>query len=281
VHFSSPYHLLKATSQSWWNDRAMSMGAAISFYTVFSLAPMLLLVISVAGLVFGREASQGAVIEQMKGLIGEKGGEAVSTMLASASAVGSGVVATVVGVVSLVIFSTGAFVELQDDLNIIWKAKRPTYSSLLIFLRSRFASLSLIVAIGFLLLVSLIIDAGVTAASRYFARFGLSVVIEITNFVVALGASTTLFALIFKVLPSTRVAWKDVWIGAVATGVMFLIGKSLIGIYLGQSNLASNFGAAGSVITILLWVYYSSQILLFGAEFTKVYAELRGSRSTL
>ncbi len=251
------------------------MGAAISFYTVFSLAPMLLLVISVAGLVFGREASQGAVIEQMKSLIGEKGGEAVSTMLASASAVGSGVVATVVGAVSLVIFSTGAFAS------IIWKAKRPTYSSLLIFLRSRFASLSLIVAIGFLLLVSLIIDAGVTAASRYLARFGLSVVIEITNFVVALGASTTLFALIFKVLPSTRVAWKDVWIGAVAAGVMFLIGQSLIGIYLGQSNLASTFGAAGSVITILLWVYYSSQILLFGAEFTKVYAELRGSRSTL
>ena len=257
----------------------MSMGAALSFYTVFSLAPMLLLVISIAGLAFGREASQGAVIRQVAELIGAKGGEAVSAMLTSASAVGSGVLATVVGIVSFAIFATSAFVELQDDLNIIWKAKRATYSSLLVLLRSRLVSLSLIVAIGFLLLVSLIVDAGISAASQYLSRYGLSVVLEGVNLGVTLGASTLLFALIYKVLPTAEIAWRDVWVGAVATALMFLIGKFLIGFYLGQSNLASTFGAAGSVITILLWVYYSSQIVLFGAEFTKAYAELRGSRS--
>src|SRR5205823_3838852 len=197
--------------------------------------------------------------------------------LTSASAVGSGVLATVVGIVSFAIFATSAFVELQDDLNIIWKAKRATYSSLLVLLRSRLVSLSLIVAIGFLLLVSLIVDAGISAASQYLSRYGLSVVLEGVNLAVTLGASTLLFALIYKVLPTAEIAWRDVWVGAVATALMFLLGKFLIGFYLGQSNLASTFGAAGSVITILLWVYYSSQIVLFGAEFTKAYAELRGS----
>ena len=180
---------------------------------------------------------------------------------------------------SFAIFATSAFVELQDDLNIIWKAKRATYSSLLVLLRSRLVSLSLIVAIGFLLLVSLIVDAGISAASQYLSRYGLSVVLEGVNLAVTLGASTLLFALIYKVLPTAEIAWRDVWVGAVATALMFLLGKFLIGFYLGQSNLASTFGAAGSVITILLWVYYSSQIVLFGAEFTKAYAELRGSRS--
>jgi membrane protein len=270
--------LLKVTARSWWNDRAMSMGAAISFYTLFSLAPVLLLTIYIAGIAFGREAAQGAIIEQVSELIGIKGALAVSAMLKSASEVRGGLLGALAGIGAFFVFASGAFVELQDDLNIIWKTNRPVYTGILALLHSRFLSLSLIGAIGFLLLVSLAIDAAISAAGGYLGRFGLGIAIEGANLIFALVASMALFALIFKLLPNARVAWRDVWIGATATGVMFLIGKFLIGIYLGQSDLASTFGAAGSLITILLWVYYSSQIVLFGAEFTKAYADWRASR---
>jgi membrane protein len=267
--------LLRKTLTGWWNDRAMSMGAAITFYAIFSMAPMLLVVIAVAGLAFGRDAATAAIVHQISILVGEKAASTVEALLVSAGNIGSGVVGTVIGIGTFLVFVTGAFVELQDDLNIIWKAKRPAYSGVLVFLFNRLAGLVLIVAIGFLLFVSLTVDATLAAASRYLAFYGLDTTLVVLNSCLALAASVLLFALIFKVLPSTIVAWRDAWVGGAATGILFAVGKFLIGFYLGKSHLGSSYGAAASLISILLWLYYSSQILLLGAEFTRTYAELR------
>ena len=276
--FREIVQLLKAAFQSWQKDRALSMGAALAFYTIFSLAPMLVLIVWIAGALFGREGSQRALISQAQTLIGEKGGEAISDML-SASSVGSGLLATIIWVFGFVIFGTSAFVELQNDLNIIWKVRPPHYSGLVVLVVERFASLALVVAMGFLLMVSLVVDAGIAAVSGYLTNYGLGIAVEAVNFVVGFVISALLFALIFKILPSTPIDWRDVWFGSVSTAVMFLLGKLAIGAYLGHSNIASGFGAAGTLVTILLWIYYSSQIVLFGAEFTKAYADLHGSRS--
>lgn len=279
MRFAPIPRVVRQAVEGWWNDRALSMGAALAFYTIFSLAPMLLIVIWIAGVLFGADASHRAVIAQVQTLVGQGGGQAIEGMLSSASSVGTGIAATIIGIASFLIFATGAFVELQDDLNIIWKAERPHYAGLLIMLRERLASLGLIVGIGFLLLVSLTIDAGVAAFSNYVSRYGLAPIVEAGNVILSFGVSVILFALIFKILPFTPVAWRDVWLGAVVTAVMFLIGKIVIGVYLGHSDVASAFGAAGTMITILLWIYYTSQIVLLGAEITKAYADLHGSRS--
>jgi len=273
------FGLLRTAGKGWWNDRALSMGAALAFYTIFSLAPMLLIIIWIAGVLFGADASRHAVVTQVQTLVGDEGGRTIETMLANASDLGTGILATIIGIASSLIFATGAFVELQDDLNIIWKAERPHYTGLLNMLRERFASLALIVGIGFLLLVSLMIDAGVSAVSSYLSQVGIvSAVSEAANAIVSFALSALLFALIFKVLPVAKVAWHDVWLGALATAVMFLVGKIVIGLYIGHSNVASGFGAAGTLITILLWIYYSSQIVLFGAEITATCAGARRSR---
>jgi membrane protein len=276
-----PWRLLKAAFDGWWADRAMSLGASIAFFTVFSLAPMLLAAIAVAGLVFGREAAQGAIVAELGGLVGETGAKAIEAMIASASNIGSGVIGTMVGIITFVLVSTGAFVELQDDLNLIWKVKPRESSGVTVFLRTRILSLALVVGIGFLLLVSLILDAGLTALGSYLeAGFsGASVILQILNSAAAFAVAVLLFAMIFKILPDVDLTWRDVGTGAVITGVLFTVGKFLIGLYLGMSTIASSFGAAASIITILLWVYYSSLILLYGAEFTKVYAESHGSRA--
>jgi len=276
-----PWRLLKAAFDGWWADRAMSLGASIAFFTVFSLAPMLLAAIAVAGLVFGREAAQGAIVAELGGLVGETGAKAIEAMIASASNIGSGVIGTMVGIITFVLVSTGAFVELQDDLNLIWKVKPRESSGVTVFLRTRILSLALVVGIGFLLLVSLILDAGLTALGSYLeAGFsGASVILQILNSAAAFAVAVLLFAMIFKILPDVDLTWRDVGTGAVITGVLFTVGKFLIGLYLGMSTVASSFGAAASIITILLWVYYSSLILLYGAEFTKVYAESHGSRA--
>ena len=276
-----PWRLLKAAFDGWWADRAMSLGASIAFFTVFSLAPMLLAAIAVAGLVFGREAAQGAIVAELGGLVGETGAKAIEAMIASASNIGSGLIGTMVGIITFVLVSTGAFVELQDDLNLIWKVKPRESSGVTVFLRTRILSLALVVGIGFLLLVSLILDAGLTALGSYLeAGFsGASVILQILNSAAAFAVAVLLFAMIFKILPDVDLTWRDVGTGAVITGVLFTVGKFLIGLYLGMSTIASSFGAAASIITILLWVYYSSLILLYGAEFTKVYAESHGSRA--
>ena len=258
----------------------MSLGASIAFFTVFSLSPMLLAAIAIAGLAFGREAAQGAIVAELGGLLGEQAAASLEALIASASNVGSGIVGTTVGIVSFLLLVTGAIVELQDDLNIIWKAKPPESYGVMDFVRTRLLSLTLVLGIGFLLLVSLVIDAGLTAVGSYLeAGFsGATVILQFLNNAVSFSIATLLFAMIFKLLPAVRITWRDVFTGSLVTGLLFTLGKFLIGYYLGKSNVASGYGAAASIITILLWIYYSSLILLFGAEFTKAYAESRGSR---
>jgi len=273
--------LLKAAFEEWWNDRAMSLGASIAFFTVFSLAPMLLAAIAVAGLAFGREAAQGAIVTELGGMIGENEASTLETMIANARNVGSGIIGTTVGIITFLLLVTGAVIELQDDLNIIWKAKPLESSGILNFLRTRLISFALVLGIGFLLLVSLIIDAGLSAVSAYIepSFSGATMILRFLNSLVAFVIAVMLFAMIFKLLPNVDITWSDVWMGSLVTALLFTIGKFLIGYYLGKSNIASSYGAAASIITILLWIYYSSLILLFGAEFTKVYAERHGSRS--
>lgn len=275
------WRLWKTAARGWWNDRALSLGAAIAFYTVFSLAPMLLAVIAVAGIVFGREAAQGAIVAQIGGLIGVQEAAAIEAMIASAGDFGSGIAGIAIGTATFLVVATGAFVELQDDLNIIWKAPPPKLSGFSAFVRTRVISLALLMAIGFLLLVSLVIDTGLSAIGTYLGGTfpAFATVLHVLNFVMALAVSVLLFAMIFKILPDVPIAWRDVWVGALVTGILFTLGKFVIGFYLGKSGVASSYGAAASVITILLWIYYSSQILLFGAEFTKAYAETRGSHA--
>jgi membrane protein len=278
---SETWRLLKTAFAGWWTDRAMSLGASIAFFTVFSLSPMLLAAIAVAGLAFGREAAQGAIVTEFGGLLGEQASSALEALIVSASNVGSGIVGMTVGIVSFLLLVTGAIVELQDDLNIIWKAKPPASYGVMDFIRTRLLSLGLVLGIGFLLLVSLIIDAGLTAVGSYLeARFsGATVILQFLNNIVSFSIAALLFAMIFKLLPAVRITWRDVFTGSLVTSLLFTFGKFLIGYYLGKSNVASSYGAAASIITILLWIYYSSLILLFGAEFTKAYAESRGSRT--
>ncbi len=272
--------MLKEALAGWWEDRAMSMGAAVAFYTVFSLAPILLAAIAVAGLAFGREAAQGAIVVELGGLLGEKAAEALEEMIVSADDIGSGILGTAFGIATFLLLVTGAIVELQDDLNIIWKAQAPATQGLMNFLRSRLISVAFILGIAFLLLVSLVIDAGVSSFGGYLeAQFsGAAFIISTLNSAVSFAIAVLFFAMIFKLLPAVDLTWRDVAMGAVVTALLFTFGKSLIGIYLGQSNVASAYGTAGSIITVLLWVYYSSLILLFGAEFTKVYARSHGSQ---
>jgi membrane protein len=274
------WELVKVAFVGWWNDRALSMGAAIAYYTIFSLAPVLLVVTAIAGLVFGPEAARGAIVRELGGLIGERAAEAVEAMIQSASNIGSGILSTAVGVLTFLLLLTGALVELQDDLNQIWKVKPAERSTLWTFIRSRLLSLALVVAFGFVLMVSLALDAALTALGSYPAGFlpSLPAILRAANFILSLVVTTMLFALIFKVLPDVDLAWRDVWAGAVVTALLFAVGKLLIGLYIGKSGVASAYGAAGSIVLILLWVYYSSQILLFGAELTKAFAERHGSR---
>jgi membrane protein len=273
--------VLSDAANAWIDDHAQSMGAALSYYTIFSLAPLLLIAISVAGLVFGHDAAQGAVVQQLQGLIGTGGAHAVQDLLKNVSKPSQGVVATITGVVVLVIGATSVFAELQDDLNRIWQVPaRQKVSSWWAWLRTRLLSIGMIFAMGFLLLVSL----AASAAFDAFAAWSTSAITEweglvhAVNFVVSFLLTTALFGMIYRFMPQATIEWRDVGIGALVTAFLFSIGKILIGLYIGKSALASGFGAAGSLAVLLAWVYYSAQIFLFGAEFTWVYAHAFGSR---
>jgi len=272
--------LFRTALAGWWDNRAMSLGAAIAFFTVFSLAPMLLVAIAVAGLAFGREAAQGAIVDELGGLIGGQTGAALEGMIVSAG-IESGVVGLFVGVATFLFLATGAVIELQDNLNIIWKVKPPQSYGVAAFIQTRILSLTLIVGFGFLLMVSLVLDAGLTRLGVYLESgfAGASAILRILNTAVGFAIAVLLFAMIFKILPAVELTWRDVWMGAIVTAILFTAGKFAIGYYIGKSGVASAYGAAGSIVTILLWIYYSSLILLFGAEFTKAYAKSRGSRA--
>nr|WP_267133561.1 YihY/virulence factor BrkB family protein [Skermanella rosea] len=279
--FGKAWHVLVTAFNGWLEDRAASMGAAIAFYTLFSMAPMLLLIIAITGLAFGPEAAQGALMGQLQGMMGREGAAALQAMIASAGKPVSGTIATAVAVVTLIVGATTVFAELQSSLNVIWKAQPPTGSSVVWLVKVRLLSLSLIGAIGFLLLVSLVVSAALAALSDYLAGImpGLDLLMQVANLVISLAVVTTLFAMIYKMLPDARIPWRDVWFGAFITAVMFSIGKLLISLYLGSSNIASAYGAAGALVIVLMWVYYSAQIFLFGAEITWAFSLTHGSRA--
>ena len=277
--FTGAWKMLKETVLSFIDDEALSRGAAIAFYTVTSIAPVLLIVVAIAGLAFGHDAAQNAIITQLSGLMGQQTAEVIQAAIASAAGRSSGILANIIGVATLVATASGVFGEMQSSLNAIWKAKSvaTTVSRLI---RARAISLGLVAALGFLLIVSLAVSAGLTAFGNYLDSIipiG-KLIFPILNFVVSLALLATLFAAIYKFLPDRRLEWRDVIIGAIVTSVLFTIGKSLVGWYLGSSAVASSYGAAGGLIVLLLWVYYSVQIFLLGAEFTKIFANQHGSK---
>jgi membrane protein len=261
-------------------DFAPSMGAALAYYTIFSIAPLLIIAIAVAGFVFGENAARGEVFAQLRGLIGDQGAAAIEATVKSASQTGSGTFAALVGIVILLLGATSVFAELQSDLDRIWDSPKPAKPGIWGILRGRVLSFGMVLGIGFLLLVSLVLSAALAALGHLWrgAFPGGDMFVQVVNFIVGFLIITGLFALIYKVLPRCDIGWADVWIGATVTSLLFSIGKSLIGLYLGRSSVASSFGAAGSLVIVLLWVYYSAQIFLFGAEFTRTYSYSHGTR---
>ena len=275
------YALFRDAALNWVEDHAQSMGAALAFYTIFSVAPLLLIVIAVAGAVFGEDAARGEIYAQLHGLLGSTGARAVQGLLESARRPADNVPAALFGLLVLCAAATSVFAVLQDSLNRIWHVpQRPAYSGLWAIVRARLLSFGMILGIGFLLIVSLAFSAAMKALSRWWdpesdswasfsgaSELGLSLLLV-----------TAVFAMIYKTMPRAGIHWRDVWVGAAVTSALFLIGKALIGLYIGRSGITSAFGAAASLIVVLLWVYYSAQIFLFGAEFTWVYSHRYGSR---
>lgn len=264
-------HLFKLALKGWKSDNCLSMGAALAFYSLLSMAPLLVLVITLAGIFIGREQAHDLLLTQMSGLLGEAGGQGVRTVLESASQDQKGLVQTLVSFALLVVGATTVFGELQDDLNRIWKAKLDPKSGIWSQVRKRLLSFGLIVVIGFLLLTSLAVSAAISyMGGQWFG--GNEIVARVLEMTASLAVMTFLFALTFKILPSQRPAFRDVWLGALITALLFGIGKYLIGLYIGKSAIASQFGAAGTVVVVIVWVYYSSQIFFLGAEFTRAYS---------
>ena len=278
------FKLAKESVSAWIDDYAPSMGAALAYYTMFSIAPLLIIVIAVAGFAFGREAVQGQLASQLSELVGPDGAQAIQGLIASASEPKQGVVASLIGGVLLLLGATTVFGELQSALDRIWRVPAaPKASGIWKLLRTRLLSFGMVLGLGFLLLVSLVISAALAALGD---RWGSSVngselLFQFLNLAVSFALETGLFAMIYKLMPRARIAWHDVGIGAGVTALLFEVGKLLIGLYLGKSSIASGFGAAGSVIVLLVWVYYSAQIFLLGAEFTWVYAHQHGSKAGL
>lgn len=280
MNFKKIWDTLKAIIDEYSNDKVPKLAAALSYYTVFSVAPLLVIAIAVAGAIFGADAAQGRIVQEMKSLIGYDGAQMLQTAIRKTNQTGGGLIATVISVVTLGIAATAAFIELQDSLDIIWKVKpKPGGNFLKGFIRTRLISFALVVAMGFLLLVSLLVSAGLSALEDYLGSITAvpPVVLELANIVISLGVVYVLFVLLFKVLPDVEISWRDVWIGALVTTILFVAGKFLIGLYLGRGSVGSTYGAAGSLAILLVWVYYSAQILFLGAEFTYVYATRFGS----
>jgi membrane protein len=275
------YELIKQSVLAWQEDDAPSMGAAISYYTVFSIAPLLLIVMAVAGLVWGQEAIEGEIARQLTGLLGPEAARSVQALVHSADRPTEGAWASALSVVVLVVGATTVFAELQSALDRIWQLPRQdARSGWWQLLRSRLLSLGFILGLGFLLAVSLVLSAAIGAFGQWASGRlpAYEAVLQMANTTLSLGIATALFALMFKLMPRERIAWRDVWMGAVVTAILFEVGKLLIGLYIGKSSLSSSYAAAGSLVVLLVWVYYSAQIFLLGAEFTWVYAHAHGSR---
>ena len=272
--------ILGTALRAWWDDDAPRLGASLAYYTLFAIAPILLVATAIAGLVFGAEAVRGEIVGQLDQLVGREGARAVQSLLEGASQRRSGIAATIIGSLAFVVAATGAFLELQAALNTIWRVKPNPGVNLKAFVFDRLRSFGIVVAIGFLLMVSLAVTAALAALNGWLAGHSpnMPLVWNGITVLVSTVVTTALFALLYRVLPDVHLRWRDVTTGAFVTAVLFTIGQQLIGLYLGQSTVASSYGAAGSVMILLLWVYYSCQILLLGAEFTRAYAQRHGTK---
>ena len=272
---------MRDTVEGFVKDEALSRGASIAYYTLFSMAPVLLIVVAIAGLAFGRQAAQGAIVAQLSSLMGRDTAMALQAMIESAGNPATGTLATIVGLVAMAVAITGIFSEVQSALNAIWKveSREPVLSRLV---RARLTSLGLVVASGFLLTVSLAISAALAALSTWlkFLYPNAGAVLHIADILISGLLIAGMFASMFKVLPDAPIAWRDVAIGAVVTTLLFEGGKYVIALYIGQSNIASSYGAAGALIVLLIWIYYSAQIFLLGAEFTRAFAKRYGSHAS-
>ncbi len=279
--FSWP--LIRSVAQAWSNDNIASMGAALAYYTIFSLAPLLLVLVTIAGLVFGNDAAQHAMLQQLTDLVGANGTEVIGAILNGARNSHEGAISLTIGAATLFVGATTVFAELQRDIDIIWKVPKARVRSNGIWglVKVRLLSFTLIVGVGFLLIVSLTVSAAIAALSTLWGEwFKVEIMLHIINTLVSIAVFSALFALIYKLLPSASIAWRDVWLGALVTASLFSLGKFAIGLYIGKSAIASSFGAAGAFVVLIVWIYYSAQIFLLGTEFTYVYACAHGSRRT-
>jgi membrane protein len=269
--------IIKEAGYAWQEDKAPRLGAALAFYTTFSLTPLVLIAIAVAGLVFGREAAQDQLFEQLRDLLGTEASTAIQSMIAHVGDSSSGVLALVIGAATLLLAAAGLFGQLQDALNTIWGVQPRPGRPIRTLVKNRLLTFLMVLGAAFVLLASLIISAALAAFQSQFCDLQSGTVGQLVHFVASFGVCMALFAMIYRFLPDVVIAWKDVWLGAAITSLLFNVGKVLIGLYLGHSAVASMYGAAGSLVVLLLWFYYSAQIFLFGAELTKAYANQLGS----
>lgn len=272
--------LLEEAFEEWKKDDALQWGAALAYYSIFSIAPLLLIAISVAGLVFGRAAVEGRLIEEIAGVVGPQAAEAIQTMVANASATGSGVWGTILGVVMMLVGASAAFAHLQKSLNHLWNVEPKADAGWRLMVRQRIAALGMVLVVALLLLSALVLSAAISALGSYAEQIlpMPAWALGLIDLVVSLAVITLLFAAIYKVLPDVEIAWREVGVGAAVTALLFVLGKLAIGLYLGRSGVASSYGAAGSLVVLLVWIFYSSQLVFFGAEFTQVWARRRGTR---
>ena len=272
--FGKQWQICMAAANAWMDDYAPSMGAALSYYTLFSLAPLLVLIIAIAGLVFGQDAAQGAIIAQLQGIMGKDGAGAVQGLLNAAREPSTGIIASIVGGFLLLLGATAIFAELQTDLDRIWEVPaKEKPSGIWGWLRARVLSFGLVLGLAFMLMISLVVSAALAASSQWLSGGEVETMLATTlNFAASFAIFTVLFAMIYKIMPTAKISWHDVWMGAAVTALLFNVGKALIGLYLAKSSVASGFGAAGSFVILVAWFYYSAQIFLFGAEYTWVYS---------
>ena len=280
MNFKTIIDLLKETYSEWSEDKASRLAAAIAYYTAFSMAPLIILTLVILGLFFQSDVAQGYLMGQMTSMVGADGASVFQDIMQNASRPSGLTAATVIGIATLLFGASGVFGALQDAMNTVWGVAPKPGRGLWGIIESRFLSFTMVFGLGFLLLVSLVLSAALTAVGEFVSGYFQEYVIigQILNFLISFGFVTLLFAMIFKILPDVEIAWRDVWLGAVVTALLFTLGKFVLGLYLGQQSFGSTYGAAGSILIVLLWIYYSAQILLMGAEFTQVYARRFGSR---
>lgn len=280
MNLKNIFTLLKDTFQAWKEDKASRLGAALAYYTIFSIGPLLLVIIAIVGFILGKSATEGNLVGTISNVVGEQGAQVIQDAVKNAGKPGAGIIASVIGVVTLLLGASGIFGQLQDALNTVWKAEPPK-GGLLDTIRARFVPFLMVLGSGLLLVLSLAAQSTLSVLGKYLSDTlpGGALLWGVVNIVISLGIITLMFAMIFKFLPDTDIAWKDVWAGAALTSLLFTLGQIGLAFYLSISNVGSPYGAAGSLVVVLVWIYYSAQLLLFGAEFTKVYAERHGSRA--